>query len=98
MQPKLEMNTDQLIEIKVSIAKLDEKLDGVINRLDTMNGSVARLQAASVEHDKDLAGLVAEKDLLAKLVKPSLIVLGIAVSILMGHSFDLKQIVELFSK
>jgi hypothetical protein len=82
-----QMHEEQLIEIKVGLATIETKLDGVVDRLDKINGSVGR-------HEETLTTLTAEKNLLAKLIKPALVLAAVVVAGLLGHTVDVTKILE----
>ncbi len=94
-QQQTTMN-DDIVTIKVALARIEEKTDGIVARLDKMNGSVARLQDQSNEQENQLVALNAEKEIFSKLVKPVLFIVCVVVAGMLGAHVDLNPLLELF--
>jgi len=82
--------------LAVGLARIEEKVDGITQRLDVQNGSIARLTAKSTEHESKLVAMDTKNDLLSKLVKPTLISIALIVSAVLGHTLDPKVLMEIF--
>lgn len=96
MEPATQTDMQDIVDVSVALAKIESKLDGVVDRLDKINGSIGRLQDATAKHETELTVLNTEKDMMAKLIKPALIVMAIVVSAMIGHDVDLKTLAEFF--
>jgi hypothetical protein len=83
-------------EISVALARVEEKLDGVVERLEKQNGSIAKLQEQSNRHDIQIVALSTERNVWLKIVKPLLIVLCMVLAALVGNKINVQQLAELF--
>jgi hypothetical protein len=84
------------VELAVGLARIEEKVDGITQRLDVQNGSIAKLTAKAQEHDIKLTTIETEENLLQKFVKPAFISLALIVSAVVGHKLDPKMLMDLF--
>jgi chromosome segregation ATPase len=89
-----------LTEVKVSQGRIEEKLDGVLTRLDKQNGSMARLQATVNDHDRQLVVIATEaktnERIFKKYGKPALYILAVIVAGLLGYETKVTDLFNLF--
>lgn len=82
------------VELAVGLARIKEKVDGVIQRLDVQNGSIARLTAKQQDHESKIVAIETREALLGRFVKPAFMI----VSAVLGHNIGPKVLIDLFRR
>jgi hypothetical protein len=89
-----------VIEVKVSQGRIEEKLDGVLERLDKQNGSMARLQKTVNDHDRQFVAIATEakthEKIFKKYGKPALYILVVIIAGYLGYETKVTDVIELF--
>jgi hypothetical protein len=78
------MPAQELTTLMVAFGRMEEKIDSIVDHLTRLNGSVAKLQDTSNQHDQKITVLTTESGIWSKLSKPALLILVAVVSAVAG--------------
>jgi hypothetical protein len=85
---------DQLTELIAGQARTEAKVDGIIQRLDKQNGSIARLVEKTDKHEVQLVEIHTQRKDMGVAIKLGIFAVSVIVGIVLDHTVDLTKLVD----